>query len=120
MFFDKIDAAAPSYIIDGVVHQFTSVAANDTFKYKSFFVEVFDFLDPEMFETACTFETYTGWKKELLKILKQWDVHYVKHIKAPHPEMQKVHDLAMMPLSQLMKSNSNFGQLEKMLADKDG
>lgn len=34
--------------------------------------------------------------------------------------MQKVHDAAMLPLIRLMKSNSNFGQLEKMLAEKDG
>ena len=71
-------------------------------------------------EMECQVDNYTTWKKDLLKNLKTWDQAYCKHIKAPHPEMQKVHDAAMMPLTMLMKSNSNFGQLEKMLAEKDG
>lgn len=34
--------------------------------------------------------------------------------------MFKLHEGAMLPLTLLMKSNSNFGQLEKMIAEKDG
>ena len=44
MIFDKIDAAAPSYTIDGIKYELTSVAANDTFKYKSNLVEIHDFV----------------------------------------------------------------------------
>ena len=109
MIFDKIDAAAPKYIIDGIVYELTSVAANDTFKYKSNLVEIFDFVDPERMEMECTLENFTTWRKDLIKLLKTWDVAYVKHGKAPHPEMQKLHDGAMEPLTKLMKSNSNFG-----------
>ena len=116
MIFDKIDASAPSYVIDGIKYEFTSVAANDTFKYKGALVDVYNYVDTEIMELECTFETYNTWKKELLKVLKTWDAAYCKHMKAPHPEMQKVHEAAMMPLTLLMKSNSNFGQLEKMLA----
>lgn len=65
-------------------------------------------------DLECTFETYTAWKKELLKLLKTWDASYVKHIKPKnaHQEMQEVHDAAMRPLLLLMKSNSNLAQLE--------
>lgn len=109
MIFDKIDAAAPSYFIDGIKYELTSVAANDTFKYKSNLVEIHDFIDPERMEMECTFENFGPWKKDLIKLLKTWDVAYVKHAKAPHPEMQKLHDGAMEPLTNLMKSNANFG-----------
>lgn len=122
MIFDKIksDGAEPKYTIDGITYDLTAVAANDTFKYKSCLVDVYNYLDPENMELECTFENYTGWKKELLKVLKTWDQAYVKHMKQPHQEMAKLHESAMMPLILLMKSNSNFGQLEKMLAEKDG
>ena len=120
MFFEKVDPSAPAIFIDGVKYEMTSVAVNDTFKYKGYLVDVYNTIDPEIMETECTFETYNGWNKELIKQLKAWDGAYCKHIKAPHPEMLKIHEAAMMPLTLLMKSNSNFGQLEKMLADKDG
>lgn len=89
MIFDKIkvEETPPTYTIDGVKYEFSTAAATDTFKYKGFLVDVYNALDPENMELECTFENYTGWKKELLKTLKQWDVHYVKHMKAPHPEM---------------------------------
>lgn len=96
------------------------MAVIDTFKNKGYLCEIYDYCDPDNLEIECTFENYTNYKKELLKKLKTWDVAYVKHMKNPHPDMQKVHDGAMLPLTLLMKSNSNFGQLEKMLAEKDG
>lgn len=34
--------------------------------------------------------------------------------------MAKLHEAAMQPLVLLMKSNADFAQLEKMIADKDG
>lgn len=109
MIFDKIDASAPHYTIDGIKYDLTSVAVIDTFKYKGNLCDVYDYLDPDAMEMGCTFETYNSWNKDLLKVLKTWDAAYCKHIKAPHPEMLKIHEAAMMPLTQLMKSNSNFG-----------
>ena len=70
MIFDKIPSDAPNYVIDGVKYDFTSSAAVDTFKYKGFLVEVYNYLDPQTMEMECTFENYTGWKKELIKVLK--------------------------------------------------
>lgn len=123
MFYEKVDPTAhnpPASFIDGVKYEMTSLAVNDTFKYKGYLVDIFNTIDPEMMDTSCTFDSYTSWNKELIKQLKTWDGAYCKHIKAPHPEMQKIHDAAMLPVTHLMKSNSNFGQLEKMLLDKDG
>lgn len=120
MIFDKIDASHPHYTIDGVKYDLTSVAVIDTFKYKGYLADVYDYLDPDSMEMGCTFETYNSWNKDLTKVLKTWDASYCKHIKAPHPEMFKLHEAAMQPLTLLMKSNSNFGQLEKMMAEKDG
>ena len=47
MIFDKIPSDAPNFVIDGIKYEFSSSAAVDTFKYKEFFVQVYDFLDPE-------------------------------------------------------------------------
>ena len=46
MIFDKIDPSVPKYLIDGVVYEFTSACVNDTFKYKGFLVDVYNYLDP--------------------------------------------------------------------------
>ena len=112
MFFEKVDPTAhnpPATFIDGVKYEMTSVAVNDTFKYKGFLVWTYDNVDPEMMDSTCQPDTFSSWNKELIKNLKVWDAAYCKHIKAPHPEMQKIHDAAMMPVTLLMKSNSNFG-----------
>ena len=104
MIFHQIDASAPHYVIDGIKYDLTSVAVIDTFKYKGYLVEIYDYMENEH-----SFENFQSWQKDLMKILKTWDQAYCKHIKAPHPEMQKVHEAAMLPLVHLMKSNSNFG-----------
>ena len=109
MIYDKIDASAPSTTIDGIKYELNSICANDTFKYKGHLVDIYDWIDPERMEMECTFENYTAWKKDLIKLLKTWDLAYVKHMKEPHGRMQQLHTDAYMPMTLLLKSNSNFG-----------
>lgn len=63
-------------------------------------------------------ETYVSWKKELVKILKEFDKMYVKHVKTTFVEMNKIHMQAMEPLNLLIKSNFEFTKLEGMHSDK--
>ena len=70
MIFDKIDASHPHYTIDGIKYDLTSVAVIDTFKYKGFLCEIYDFVDPDAMEMSCTFESYNSWNKDLNKLLK--------------------------------------------------
>merc|ERR1711871_547137 len=67
---------------------------------------------------TCTFETFGGWKKDLIKFCKEWDKLYVKHIKGTYPEMNGHHMAAMKPLTQLIDANLNFHHLEEMEKNK--
>ena len=40
-----------------------------------------------MMEMQLTHETYISWKKELIKMLKEFDKMYLKHIKNGYIEM---------------------------------
>lgn len=69
-------------------------------------------IDPGMMEMQCTHESFTSWKKELIKKLKEFDKLYVKHVKSGYIEMNNIHMTAMRPLTNLMESNLNFHFLE--------
>jgi hypothetical protein len=66
-------------------------------------------------EMECTHETYTSWKKDLIKKCKEWDKLYVKHIKSTYPEMAQIHATAMRPLTLLIDANLQFTRLEDMI-----
>ena len=67
-----------------------------------------------MMNMSLTADSYTSWKKELVKFLKDFDKLYVKHIKSGYVEMIAIHTKAMQPLVELMSSNYNFHALEQM------
>ena len=67
-----------------------------------------------MMNMSLTPDSYTSWKKELIKFLKDFDKLYVKHIKSGFVEMSAIHQKAMQPLVELMNSNYNFHALEQM------
>lgn len=117
MFFDKTNPEV-AFKIDGNDYWITGAAQNDMWGCKEALVEIFNFLDDTQMEVNCTFETYTGWKKELMKYLKEWDKVYMKHIKTAYPEMSALHLKAMQPLSSLVQSNLEFHYLEMMLNNK--
>ena len=117
MFFDKTNPEVP-FKIDGVDYWITGAAQNDMWGCKEAIVQIFNDLDDGQMEMNCTFETYTGWKKDLIKNLKEWDKVYVKHIKAAYPEMSANHAKAMLPLTNLIQSNLEFHYLEEMMKNK--
>ena len=112
MFFEKCE----SLNIDGKVYDISNGAMVDMWNCKEACVGIYNMLESGTMDMECTFETYTAWKKDLLKACKEWDKLYVKHIKAIYPEMNGIHMQAMLPLNQLIESNKNFHHLEKMIA----
>jgi hypothetical protein len=72
-----------------------------------------------MMEMQLTHETYISWKKELIKMLKEWDKIYLKHIKSGYIEMNAIHMAAMKPLTNLLESNLNFHYLELIEKKKE-
>ena len=111
MFFEKCE----SLNIDGKVYDISNGAMVDMWNCKEACVGIYNMLESGTMDMECTFETYTAWKKDLLKACKEWDKLYVKHIKAIYPEMNGIHMQAMLPLNQLIESNKNFHHLEKMI-----
>jgi len=70
-------------------------------------------------EMQCNFETYISWKKDLIKLLKEWDKLYMKHMKTTYIEMNTIHMAAMKPLTELLESNLNFHYLELIEKKKE-
>jgi hypothetical protein len=117
MFFEKTDPEKPVKI-DGNDYYISGAAQNDMWGCKEALTEFYNFLDDGAMEMNLTFETYTSWKKDLIKVLKEWDKLYVKHIKGAYPEMSGLHAKAMLPLTNLVQSNLEFHYLEDMMKNK--
>lgn len=69
-------------------------------------------IDPGMMEISLNADSYTTWKKDLIKLLKEFDKLYMKHIKSGYVEMNAIHTQAMKPLVDMMTSNFNLNALE--------
>ena len=52
-------------------------------------------------DISLTADSYVSWKKELLKLFKEWDKNYVKHVKGSYGEMRDYHELCMRPFNDL-------------------
>jgi hypothetical protein len=111
MFFEK----AEKVTIDGTTYEISNGAMVDMWNCKSALIDIYNFLQPDMMEQNRDMNTYTSWKKELIKLLKEWDKVYVKHIKATYPEMSGYHANAMKPLTLLIEANLNFHKLNLMM-----
>ena len=111
MFFEK----AEKVTIDGTTYEISNGAMVDMWNCKSALIDIYNFLQPDMMEQNRDMNTYTSWKKELIKLLKEWDKVYVKHIKATYPEMSGYHANAMKPLTLLIEANLNFHKLNLMI-----
>ena len=66
-----------------------------------------------------THETYTSWKKDLVKKMKEFDKLYTKHTKAIYPEISGIQAKAMLPLTLLIESNLAFHRLELQILAKE-
>lgn len=115
MFLEKCEKKT----IDGVTYDITNNTQVEIWNCKSKIVEIFNYLDPGMMEMQLTHETYISWKKELIKMLKEFDKMYLKHIKNGYIEMNNIHMTAMKPLTNLLESNLNFHYLELIEKKKE-
>mgnify|MGYP001211618623 CR=1 FL=1 len=114
MFFEKCE----SIQIDGNEYIISNGAMVDMWNCKEAICEIYNYLDDGTMEMNLTFETFTSWKKDLIKFCKEWDKLYVKHIKGTYPEMNGHHTKAMLPLANLVEANVNFHNLENMEKNK--
>eukprot|EP00347_Sterkiella_histriomuscorum_P002631 403367399 len=115
MFLEKCEKKT----IDGITYDITNNTQVEIWNCKSKIVEIFNSLDPSMMEMQLTHETYISWKKELIKMLKEFDKMYLKHIKNGYIEMNQIHMTAMKPLTNLLESNLNFHYLELIEKKKE-
>ena len=114
MFFEKVE----TYSIDGTNYIITNAAQVEMWVCKCSIVDIFNFLDADTVDMNRSPDSYQSWKKELIKLLKDWDKNYVKHMgnKGTYGEMNNLHMSAMKPLSELIEANMNFHNLEIMIA----
>lgn len=115
MFLEKCEKKS----IDGVTYEITNATQVEIWNCKSKIVEIYNYVDPGMMEMQLTHETYVSWKKDLIKLLKEWDKLYVKHIKSGYVEMNGIHMAAMKPLTDLLESNLNLHYLEQIEKKKE-
>lgn len=106
-------------LIDGITYDISNNTQVEIWNCKQRIVDIFNYLDPSMMEMQLTHETYISWKKELIKMLKEWDRIYLKHIKSGYIEMNNIHMNAMKPLTNLLESNLNFHYLELIEKKKE-
>jgi hypothetical protein len=116
MFFEKVE----TIMIDGQFFEISPAARFETYNSKCAMVEIFNFCDPERKDGECTQDTYGTWKKDLLKLCKEFDKLYVKHSskKGCYEEINHIHESTMKPLMELINANLNFYRLENMVKQK--
>lgn len=115
MFLEKCEKKT----IDGITYEISNSTQVEMWNCKSKIVEIFNYLDPGMMEMQLNVDTYVSWKKELVKLLKEWDKLYTKHIKSGYVEMNAIHVSAMKPLTELLESNQNLHFFEQMMLKKE-
>ena len=114
MFFEKVEFTT----IDGTMYPLSNDAQVELWNCKTAIVDIFNKLDPDTIEMDGRGpDTLASWKKEFVKMLKEWDKLYVKHSskKGTYEEMNTLHMSAMKPLTELIEANKNFHHLELMI-----
>jgi hypothetical protein len=114
MFFDKTEKKS----IDGVSYEISNGTSHEIWNCKQTLFEIYNQVDPSNFDVTINADSYVQWKKDFIKLLKEFDKMYTKHIKSGYVEMNHIHQSAMRPLLDLMSSNFNLNALE--LLEKKG
>lgn len=106
MFFEKTETVT----FDGVTYDVSNNGRLESYKSREALVEIYNYCDPGRSETECDYTTYIQWKKELIKMCKEFDKYYVKHSskKGAYEEINNIHVSAMTPLMDLIIANLNF------------
>jgi hypothetical protein len=106
MFFEKTETVT----FDGVTYEVSNAARFESYNAKGALCEIYNYCDPGRSDSECAFDTYIPWKKELVKMCKEFDKFYVKHSskKGSYEELNNIHESAMKPLMELIIANTNF------------
>lgn len=110
MFFEKLEKKS----IDGTTYEISNGTQVEIWNCKQMINDIYNTIDPSMMEISLNADSYTTWKKDLIKLLKEFDKLYVKHIKSGFVEMNAIHQQAMRPLLDIMTSNFNLNALEQL------
>lgn len=113
----KIQDEQKRFYIDGNMYIITNAADIDHFNCKQ---KVYEIFDQKIKERSLEPATFQSWKKELVKVMKDFDKMYVKHAKNTNPELSKIISTAMTPLLNLMESNRNFHNIREMMKKHKG
>lgn len=91
MFFQKVE----SITIDGIPFTLTMEAKVELWNCKEAIVGIYNMLDDSNMEMQLKEDTYVQWKKDLIKLIKEWDKNYCKHQKSRYKEMAELHKTCM-------------------------
>ena len=116
MYFEKVETIT----IDGKLYEIAMNSKVECYNCREHMNEIIMATEDDAFASNCAFDTYTSWKKDFIKFLKEWDKAYVKHMskKGAYDDMAKIHEEAMRPLTDLITANLNFHRLELMIKEK--
>lgn len=78
-------------------------------------LDIFEKVRDKSLSDIWTPEELAAVKKQFISKLKEWEKNYVGHAKSFNPEMGAIHDAAMKPLTNLMKSNYDFYCINEMI-----
>lgn len=108
MFFDKKEKMT----IDGITYDISNETMFEHWNSKEKLVEICNMFEQDYMDMNLNENTYQTWRKDLIKLLKEFDKLYVKFVKSGYIVMNNIHTTAMKPLVNLMESNLNFYFLE--------
>lgn len=100
--------------IDGIKYEVTNSANQDHFDCKSKLLEIFQTIEMNLEEGQLNPDNLQSFKKEITGKLKDFEKKYVKHAKTTNPELASIHSRAMQPTVNLMESNLNLDNFNRL------
>ena len=110
MFFDKCEKKS----IDGTNYEISNGTQVEIWNCKQLLFQIYNVIDSDMMNITLNVDSYATWKKELVKMLKEFDKLYMKHIKSGFVEMNAIHQSALKPILEMMSSNYNLNALDQL------
>jgi hypothetical protein len=111
MFFERAEIIK----IDGKDYPISNASNIDHFNCKQHLCGIWQVqFDPSKIESLNP-DDYVAWRKESVKMLKEWDKMYVKHEKTTNKELGAIIAEAFTPLTELWEANNNFFNINKMV-----
>ena len=115
MFFERLGDNQAFVTFNGVQYPVSAGANLDHWNCRLYLTAtIWPKLDREQLEDLNAI-TYKVYKADVVKILKEWDKRYMKHMKSTNLELGSHQKECMMPLTNLFQSNFNFFCLNQMI-----